>query len=83
MLLPGVGSLVPLGATTRAALTNDAPVAGAEPVTVIVMLAPAERFTVASMLLPLPLAVPQLAPPAPLPHTQATVVSDNGTLSST
>src|SRR5204863_9961868 len=81
LLLPGVGSVAPLGTATVAVLTS-VPVAAAErvAVSVYVTLAPTGRLTVSAML-PAPDAV-HVPPPAPT-HVQLAPLNTAGNVSVT
>jgi hypothetical protein len=81
MLSVGSGSTVPTGGVMFELLTK-VPDDGAVPVMVYVTVLIAGRFAiVVEIALPLPFAVPQLAPPVGLPQVHVTLVSTNGTLS--
>src|SRR5438132_431421 len=82
LLLPGVGSVTPAGAATEAVLVSDPVAAGSMfPVRVYVAVPPTGRWSVVLML-PVPLAAPQLEP-ADATHAQVAPVRAAGTVSVT
>src|SRR6187551_2435209 len=83
LLLPGTGSVTPIGGVTVAVLTS-APVvaAGTVPLTVKVALVPTGRLTSASML-PVPAALPHDAPAPLAVHVQPNPASAGGNASCT